>query len=926
MSRLTSVCARLLRQLFGCLLCFVVWSLWTLLIAALGIQAWIAVRHEIVLPGPLLRIVERHLSTPSYRVTLGHAAFDPSGNLVIQGLEIELPGFEGPVLRAGQIQTRLDPWGLFVGHPNAHRLAVTGAEILYPSQLSPTGRPEAIVHNLDAVLRFEGNRVEIDALSGMAGPVALSAHGAIALAPLRGPPSATSAGFDAARAVGATISFLRKAANITPKLDALKGARLDLRLFPSPVAGALVDADFSASRLEIVTPHPVETGPFHLTTRFPLAGRVSARVIARLRLGSLSTAEGSTGGVTARLVATWSPHAHTFVPLRADLSAVGIRFMDTDVDALELSARPAPLPAIAFEAQASVADARLAAQGTIIPSLRSGSFTFDAVAGNGLEALVSKRIHRDLGRFVTFSRPGHASGSVRLLPGGKLASAQAWVDVHHLVAHEVPLDRISGHVWFDGHTFLADHAVVLQGDNVARGSYEMDVKTHDFRFLLSGFLRPPDIEGWFKPWWPALWKNFAFPTAAPAANIDIQGRWRFPALTTVFVGVDARNPVVREVPFDEVHTRVYSHGHDVDALSVNALRKEGSVRGWFTRTFDMDKSEWQSIDFDMTTSVDLAECARIIHKVGPEILAPFRFEHPPEVHAKGHIDGPAAPGGPNENVSFDVHSSGGFAFRGFPLRDVSFAGSMKNRRVDLHELKAGFAGGKAEAKLSVVPEGSLRKVEVQASLSGAKLGKIIESVEAYAAITRKNSVLPKASKEERASNASLDANVRAEGILGDPYSYHGTGTAQLSGSELGHVRLFGDLSELLKFTSLRFTTAKTTFKLAGPMIDFQSVRVTGHNSAIDAHGTYSLKTKTLDFKAQVWPFEQSDGLVRGAVGLVLSPLTVFLEVKLGGTLAKPSWSFLYSPFRMLNEPDASDVTPHAPAPPTKAPMDTPKAP
>ena len=918
MARLSQVCTKLLRHVFGCAACFAVWSLWTLLLAALALQTWIAWRHEVVLPSPVTHLLERRLGGTAFQVTVGRVAFDPLGHVVVRDVAVGIPGLEGPVVRAAQIETQIDPWTLLAGHVEVHQLAVSGAELLYPSQLSPTGRPEAIVSNLDAVLGLEGNRLSVESLSARAGSIALFAHGRVALAPLRtARPGAPR--LDAARAAAAFTSFLRHAARFTPRLEAVRKARIDLTLYPSPVAGAVVDAELSAAGLHLETPRPAELGPFHAEVRIPLAGRISARVIARAGADSVDVAGARVAGVDTRLVATWNPHDRTFVPLRADVSAVGIQFMDTEVDAIAATARPGPAQSIDFAAVAGAAGARVAVSGSGIPARRSGTLAFDAVVGNGVTALVSGRVHKDLSRFVDFAQPGRAAGTATFLPGGKLQSAQAWVDAHDLTAHAVHLDRVFGHVWFDGHTFRADHAVVRQGGNVARGTYEMDVKTHDFRFLLTGFLRPLDITGWFKPWWPKLWANFAFPTTTPAADVDVQGRWKFPALTRVFAGVDAPGAVVRKVPFNVVRTRVYVDGHVTHVISVDARRPEGTITGWFKTTVDAEKHQWEAVDFDMTTHVDLAQCAGLLKNVAPEILAPYSFEKAPALHARGHVTSAIAPGGKSEDVAFDVTAPGRFAFRDFPLHDVAFSGLYHNRHIEVPDFTATYAGGQARAAFSVDPHGTQRAVKIRASLAGAKLGEVVQSVEAYAARVRKQSGLPKTSKEERMSNARLDATVDADGILNDPTSFHGSGTAELSGPELGHVRLLGGLSELLRFTSLRFTSAKTQFKLAGPLIDFQSVRVTGHNSAIDAHGTYSLKTKQLDFKAQVWPFEQSQGLVRGTFGLVLSPLTVFLEVKLGGTLADPSWSFLYSPFRMLTEPDTSDLRPPAAKPPIPDP-------
>jgi hypothetical protein len=46
----------------------------------------------------------------------------------------------------------------------------------------------------------------------------------------------------------------------------------------------------------------------------------------------------------------------------------------------------------------------------------------------------------------------------------------------------------------------------------------------------------------------------------------------------------------------------------------------------------------------------------------------------------------------------------------------------------------------------------------------------------------------------------------------------------------------------------------------------------------------------LDFTAKIFPFQESDSLLKSVVGAVLTPLSNVFEVKLGGTLDKPAWN------------------------------------
>jgi hypothetical protein len=73
----------------------------------------------------------------------------------------------------------------------------------------------------------------------------------------------------------------------------------------------------------------------------------------------------------------------------------------------------------------------------------------------------------------------------------------------------------------------------------------------------------------------------------------------------------------------------------------------------------------------------------------------------------------------------------------------------------------------------------------------------------------------------------------------------------------------------------------------------------GANSAIDAHGTYALDRRELDFNAKILPFQESANLLKSVVGVVLSPLSSVLEVKLTGSPLKPQWAFARGPTNLL---------------------------
>jgi len=144
-------------------------------------------------------------------------------------------------------------------------------------------------------------------------------------------------------------------------------------------------------------------------------------------------------------------------------------------------------------------------------------------------------------RWITLENPAPLHATVELAPGWKPVRIEGDFSVRHAVAHDVPIDAANGHIFFAGHTLQATDAILIQGDNLAYGSYSMDTTTLDYRFLLKAaatvrHLRM--VQGLVAPFLAEL----RLRAAPPAADIDIIGRWGTAAKTSIFCQADAPAP------------------------------------------------------------------------------------------------------------------------------------------------------------------------------------------------------------------------------------------------------------------------------------------------------------------------------------------------------------------------------------------------
>jgi len=898
------------------------WTLWLALAVLLAVQIWIAGARELVAPAPLLRALEKQLASSQLSVRFGRATFDPTGRLLLENFSLSTASIAEPLLTGQLLYVTFDPWALLAGRFEAHHLEASGVELYVPAMFSPSGRAEALVRDLELSLAPDSQGITVERLTARFAGVGLTARGIIATGVWRserGTPLAAEEVF-ARNYVG----LARRLADFAPRLAALEAAQVTLTLVPSPTRGAIVNARVLAASLRLDQPFPVQTGPLQLATRFPLAGQTVVMAGVEATTSSLTTTYGTAQGVQLRLRGVLRPAAFAFDPREADFAAAELRAGKVTLGAPVAHLEPGPLPRLNFALLALIGDAPVTAQGDFNFDTRAGAVHLDARLTSEVVAAVGAQLDRELRQLIVFTTPAHAVGDIVLATGGQLDRASGWVEADRLTVQEVLIDHVAGNVELHGSDFRATDAYLRQGGNLARGSYTMDLATNDYRFLLKGRLRPPDIDPWFKEWWPRFWATFDFTPVAPEADVDVQGRWGDARLSSVFGDVASNRPVVNSAAFDAVHLRLFYRPNYTHIYDLFATRDSGEARGWFKRTYDSATSAWRAIDFDVHSTIDLPEGARLFGPAGASVVAPYHFERPPRLYARGHLDGPAATGGATrENIHLEADSPSAFALYGFPLRNLGFSADIVDHDLTLDRVRVEFAGGAVEGKARVSGQGTERQLSFDATLHQANLAAAIITLEQFGAQRQGLPAPAQSAFLERKTDIQLDVALSAEGRLDDFLSFHGAGNAQLAGSELGQVPMLGLLSELLRFTSLRFTTARANFKIEGPRLDFPEIKVTGRNSAIDAHGAYALDTKTLDFNAKVFPFEESQGLVRGAVGFFLAPLSQFFELKLTGKIDHPAWSFLFGPSNLLRSMAQPAETTEIPSPPAPAPASPP---
>lgn len=894
------------------------WTLWLGLGALLALLVYIAVAKELPVPGFVLRRAETELAKSGLILNFGRARFDPTGKVLLEDVSLRLRQFEDPVLRCRLLFVRHDFWSLLSGWSFPAEIRLEGAALLLPAMLSPSGTTEPVVRDLALTLRQHDHVWEVDQAAGRLGRLSLTLHGAYTSAarPAGAPPPL-------AQLPARFLSTARALAPVIARLEAFEQPSVTVRLESAGAGGNSATLVLTADGATRPWDQPVTLGPLVAAARLDLDRKGLRPVQVQLAARRVDY-QGQVAGdnLRAMLQAEVLPESFSGRPLELLLAAAAVEGADGRAVAPVLRADLARWPQVGLQLAAQVDGEVLAAQVEAGLAEKSAHVTAEGrVAPATISRVLTRHTPRAAPYFVFGDRVAFTAEAV-LAPGWHFARLSGRVDAGRIDSHGVRIGSARGRIDLDGPGFLAHDARVTIGDSTARGSYWMNFTTTDYRMLLEGRLRPGDINGWFRgDWWMTFWNRFFAFSAPPAASVDVQGRWKNPALSNSFVRAHARTARIWGGDFEQADATVFVRPGFTHGLALAATRAGGAqyLTGTFKRFAVPGGRDTGRFDFDFDTNADPAVLGAMLEGRADEVLATLRFSRPPHIHAWGSLAGgpPLA-----ADYHFTAEAAGGLAYFGFPLDRVAVKGDVTGTDVHLRELSFGAAGGEGAGKASLTGPAGRRQLGFDLFLNRANLGRTVHAVQEYQA-ARTGVPAPTGPDSKfvrKAGNSALDLAFSAQGDPASLASFRGSGNASLTGAELGEVHLFGLLSQVLSglslsFSSLKLDAVRAGFEMQNGELLFNDLKVTGPSALIDARGKYTFASNALDFSAKFKPYEDPGSLLAAAVSIVLNPLTSILELKLNGPLGDPKWSVVVGPGSKPAAPTPSAGGPSIPKQP-----------
>jgi hypothetical protein len=678
------------------LVSFATWSLWLALGLVLAGQLYIASTSELEVPAFLLRSLESRLAATGVRAEFGRTSFDPTGRVLIEDVRVSLPAFAEPVVRARAVYVQLDPWALAAGRFDPRKVQVTGAALAIPAMLSRSGAAEEILRDLDATIIPGGNAIAIPSFPDASRAWRSPCTAPFILRKQGDRPTPARGGFHRAPFRHDLPANRRhSAAALRPGAARASFGSRPFRVPRGHCAGhaprAILEAKPAEPRV-VPGPLPIRIIRPRIETRIPLLGDAPVAVSLEFDADELALPfSAQARRVRALVRGTLRPAQLAYVPLDLELSADSLAVANLTASGVAARLTPGPLPQLGAELAGRLMGNRSASPPTLIFAKRrrcsasagSSRPPFSARSASGCTSTCGS---------TSISPPSTAATAPRdLAPAGILRGCRRRSRSKASTPTHVRIDEGRAEVEFDGRRFRSPSVWARIGENFAHGSYDQDLVTRDYRFLLDGQLRPLAISGWFTSgWWANFFEPLELPVAPPEASVDVQGRWGDGRQSKVFVFVDTTGLVFRGGRIDHARSRLFIRPGYFDGLEFAGTSGPGEAHGTFT--FLNDGPAWRRLDFNVASTIDLALVNRWLGAVGQTIFEPFTFAQSPALKVSARLDGPSAPGARHQSVDIEGRSAGEFRLHGFPLESIAFTATVRDDAITVENLHAGFAG------------------------------------------------------------------------------------------------------------------------------------------------------------------------------------------------------------------------------------------
>lgn len=406
---------------------------------------------------------------------------------------------------------------------------------------------------------------------------------------------------------------------------------------------------------------------------------------------------------------------------------------------------------------------------------------------------------------------------------------------------------------------------------------------------LKGNLNPTLLNPYLPDWWSSIWPPLEFQNAFPHADLRIFYEENNPVYFHVHGSISGEKLHYHKVYFDTFKTQLKAFPEKVDLGPFKATVKSKEATGTVSWILN---SELEKTIFQVKSNLPI-DCYKIFSPA-TSLVEAFNPESCPHLTAQGerieHLEYPL-------ELSINLDSPEPITVKGLELDNLHFHCSQHEQTITIDPLDIGLANGKINGKATINlnnPDNHLFEFELNAN------DLQLEYLQREFPLLNKIQMQPILSRSATPAQTAgpfglVDAFITGKGPLNQPEMMDANGFIHLKASAQPNT-LLG-----IKFYTHNFTkpfddtdvNSKDLFiqelyaplKINNGIFFIREGWISGPTSRIIANGSCNLSTQAIDFTFSMQPFREVPLLA--AAFLPLRPLTQAFKMRLTGTLMHP---------------------------------------
>lgn len=855
--------------------------------------------YEIILPRFVLSKIENVLSENNLSYEADSIKLKLTGEVNAQNLNLKLNQFLEPILTCDQLTLNLSLLTLIFGRITPEEIIIRNGTLFCPPSIAPTGLNEPLIKNCFGAISIGRKYLQLQQLDFDFQDISVIAEGAWnKKASVFAPNHFSVTGKNQKTFDSIILEYLSKSKvliEMKDKFSIFQKPVLSIHISENENEAIYLDLQLNASKCEYEN-HQINS--LNINSKL-IYSKNNINLIKPIELSAKNIILNNNIFANTLNIQTFAEfNENNLLPTIHDIKAFinNVNYKNILFDSVALNCNLSNMPSIPGHIDIVQNFNWIHAQGNIDlkTKLINGNTKGNATL-NEVIPLFSQFIKQNLFKEKT-------EGSINWI--GKIngdfndklniINSDITISSQDVLFNNLHADKMYAEISFNPNTLNINYINANYGNNHIKGSIYHNLKTQDYRYLLSGSINPNLLNPYFEDWWDNLLEHFVFTTTTPFGNLDIQGNLLLTNEWFVYGELLGKNFSYNNVPIHELILRINSTQKILELIDLDLNTNYGKLEAYTKFKYGQIPNDDKIIQTYIkgNSSLALHELDSILdlHEIH-DIIQNFSINNTPQISAKGSIFKEKADQ-TKLNILFTENAP--ISYYKIPFDRMDFSVDYTPKEINVQNINVEFAEGIGEATLKIRPTENNTPPEITADIQ-------LIGVKQEIALNHLQQLwfLPNTGKANNYGGL-LTLDLKATGILGDWHSFIGSGNISITQANLGRINLFGILSQILSLTplgigSFNLTDASTNFFIQQNIIHFPDIHIFGSTGSIEANGNFYLQNQELAFIFEISPLNKKGIPILSQMMLVFAPITQSFQMKLGGTLKNPKWETLLTP-------------------------------